>query len=135
MVMGVYTLNSSLKIFINKGVIYMNSYDVAKIYISYNQNNHIIIDNKYRNNTNYDVYIFQSYNTIMMVIKDNDIYFNNDCYNYTNTTCKYLYKCLDDIKYLVSSENQKTIDDILSSKNKKQTILNYIIQNNKYIND
>lgn len=113
----------------------MNSYEVARIYTSYNQNNHIIIDNKYRNNTNYDVYVFQSYNTIMMVIKDNDIYFNNDCYNYTNTTCKYLYKCLDDIKYLVSLENQKIIDEILSSKNKKQTILNYIIQNNKYIND
>ena len=112
----------------------MSGCNLPKIMTSYNSNNHII---KFADDNDilYDGIIFQSYKTIMMVISYDGVYFNNNIDCYTNTTIKYLYRCLKDVKYCINSVNQNIIDEILVSKNKKQAILNYILDTNKYIND
>ena len=112
----------------------MSGFNLPKIMTSYNANNFIL---KFTDDKDilYDGIIFQSYNTIMMVICHDGIYFNNNIDCYSNTTIKYLHRCLKDVKYCINSANQNIVDEILLSKNKKQAILNYILDTNKYIND
>ena len=116
---------------------------LPKIVKSYNQNNHII-----RCWTLSDMeYTFQSYWTQMFVISDHKIYFNSNVDNYTKTTCKYMYQALnwiieniDDWNLTTNDINnsielKNTIVDLLSSKNVKRAIMQYIIDTGNKIND
>ena len=116
---------------------------LPKIVKSYNQNNHIIrcwdgLSMQYN---------FQSYLTIMFGINKGKIYFNENVNNYTQTTCKYLYRALDWIlehidDWALTTEDfdnnlevKNTIIDLLNSNNTKRAIMQYIIDTGNKIND
>ena len=91
---------------------------LPKIIKSYNQNNHIILSYQ----SNEFVLVFQSYDKIMISIDNYGVYLNEDLNDYTKTTCKYLYKAIEDILNdgvfagYYQSTNIPTLEYILSYK-------------------
>lgn len=106
---------------------------IAKIEKSYNQNNHIIVS---VDGINF-VVTFQSYDKAMMVVSKYGVIFNEDVNDYTKTTCKYLFKAIDDILHdisfigYVSANNLDTLEYIL--KNRKKGIFEHQLKCTSYI--
>ena len=100
---------------------------IPKIIHSYNQNNHVI---RYYNGDD-KITIFQSYNTTMFVIHTNPttwILMDESDYNFTRTTCKYLYKFIDDFILYdddVSVNVRNKLTDVLKSNNIKKSLLKF----------
>ena len=108
---------------------------LPKIIKSYNQNNHIIVS--YQSNSY--VLVFQSYDKIMLSINNDGVYLNEDIEDYTKTTCKYLYKAIDDILKdsifagCYQSSNIPKLEHILLYK--KSAILDEISKKDGYISN
>lgn len=106
---------------------------IARIEKSYNQNNHIIIS---VDGINF-VVTFQSYDKVMMVVSKYGVIFNEDMEDYTKTTCKYLFKAVDDMLHdmsfmgCISTSNLDTLEYIL--KNRKKGILEHQLRCTSYI--
>ena len=100
---------------------------IPKIIHSYNQNNHVI---RYFDGDD-KITIFQSYNTIMFILHTHPatcILMDENDYNYTRTTCKYLYKFIDDFIIYdddVSASVRNKLHDVLKSNNIKKSLLKY----------
>lgn len=106
---------------------------IARIEKSYNQNNHIIIS---VDGINF-VVTFQSYDKVMMVVSKYGVIFNEEMEDYTKTTCKYLFKAVDDMLHdmnfmgYISATNLDTLEYIF--KNRKKGILAHQLKCTSYI--
>lgn len=117
---------------------------LPKIVKSYNQNNNII---RYWEIVDGDCVIFQSYSSIMFTIIKGKLSFNDNIDNYTQTTCKYLYKALNwvvdyidnwnlsEYEYDTNIKIKNTIIGLLESNNTKRAIMQYMIDTGNKIND